>query len=593
MSSASLTIPMQSIIIVAMNISKKLSALPLVFALAYGSISAQEALKSIEENYYDFLSLTGVVERASLGYRTLSDSVWNFIDAADKDEANAYPFCNTENIWQNNNLGTTRFISGNKNLSWKIYGPEWYQSFNTAAPYGQNDGALWQGRGYNTSLTGGARLQAYGVELTLKPQLSFSQNAAFELKNREVTDPNASEYGYFWGYKLSDGSYAGIDAPQRFGNKPFFTFDWGDTEIRYTWKTLTVGFGTQSPWLGPAILNPMLGSNNAASYPKIDFGVRRTSIRLPWLKWYVGDIEARMWTGMLTESDYFDKDASNDHTMINGISLSYAPSFIPGLTVGLNRIFLTKWNWKNLKYIGRLFTTSHANDVSGDGEDQKIAFNAAWRFPQIGFTVYGELGIDDYTTSETRNPFHTAVYTVGLHQYIPLPLYKLFPNKLAGVNLHSELLFEWNNFEMSQDFQLQWEYMGYYAHHQMKHGYTNRGQSLGAGSGYFGNSQFLGYRVYYPRGSTMVFFHRYCPDINYILNKAVYKSAKPGDSTIKKDYWANYEAYLTWGAETSFFFFKSLCLTGTIGYTYISNRNYIRKNYVYGFEFSLRAKYNF
>ena len=70
-----------------------------MFALAYGSISAQEALKSIEENYYDFLSLTGVVERASLGYRTLSDSVWNFIDAADKDEANAYPFCNTENIW--------------------------------------------------------------------------------------------------------------------------------------------------------------------------------------------------------------------------------------------------------------------------------------------------------------------------------------------------------------------------------------------------------------------------------------------------------------------------------------------------------------
>lgn len=98
---------MQSIIIVAMNISKKLSALPLVFALAYGSISAQEALKSIEENYYDFLSLQGLVERPTLNYRTLSDSVWELSEEAQND---------ARNVWQNNNLGTTRFINGNKNL---------------------------------------------------------------------------------------------------------------------------------------------------------------------------------------------------------------------------------------------------------------------------------------------------------------------------------------------------------------------------------------------------------------------------------------------------------------------------------------------
>ena len=41
-------------------------------------LNAQESLKSIEEDYYDFLSLTGVVERPTLGYRTLSDSVWLF-----------------------------------------------------------------------------------------------------------------------------------------------------------------------------------------------------------------------------------------------------------------------------------------------------------------------------------------------------------------------------------------------------------------------------------------------------------------------------------------------------------------------------------
>ena len=43
-------------------------------------LPAQEALKSVEEEYYDFLSLQGTVEKPTLNYRTLSDSVWNFTE---------------------------------------------------------------------------------------------------------------------------------------------------------------------------------------------------------------------------------------------------------------------------------------------------------------------------------------------------------------------------------------------------------------------------------------------------------------------------------------------------------------------------------
>ena len=51
-----------------------------VFAalFVYSFVFSQEALKSIEEDYYDFLSLRGLTERPTLGYRTLSDNVWNF-----------------------------------------------------------------------------------------------------------------------------------------------------------------------------------------------------------------------------------------------------------------------------------------------------------------------------------------------------------------------------------------------------------------------------------------------------------------------------------------------------------------------------------
>ncbi|MDY5047112.1 MAG: hypothetical protein SPE87_05125, partial [Treponema porcinum] len=220
-----------------------------VTVLTYASFS-QEALKSTEEEYYDFLSIQGITIRPSLNYRTLSDSEWNFTE---KEETAG----GTElsHPWQNNNLGSKRalwqpqeqsesfYLKGvPQGIFVKLYGPEWYNSYNTAAPYGQNDGALWQGKGYNTSLTAGVRLEAYGLELTVKPQLCWQENREFDI----MPSNTDSEYGYFWGY----GKNIGCDAPQRFGDSSFWTFDWGDTEIRYTWHTLTVGLGTQSIWLG-------------------------------------------------------------------------------------------------------------------------------------------------------------------------------------------------------------------------------------------------------------------------------------------------------------------------------------------------------
>ena len=54
--------------------------------------------------------------------------------------------------------------------------------------------------------------------------------------------------------------------------------------------------------------------------------------------------------------------------------------------------------------------------------------------------------------------------------------------------IYSVLHFEWNNTEMSQDFQLQWPY-NFGFHHQITQGYTNKGQWLGSGIGYGGNKQ--------------------------------------------------------------------------------------------------------
>ncbi len=508
---------------------KKISFFTSLFVISALCFS-QEALKSVEEEYYDFLSLQGIVERPTLGYRTLSDSRWQFLPVEKITENEDGTFSKTvipgnqadKNFWKNNNLGTihilwesesqgiNRFSSGfYHGIKAKVFGPEWFNSYNTAAPYGQNDGALWQGVGYNSSLTGGIRVEAFGFEGTFKPVVTFSQNKEFELM------PSAydNKYAYIWGY----GGNKGIDLPQRFGDKSYFQFDWGDSEVRYTYHNFTVGFGTQSPWIGPAWLNPMLGSNNAGTYPKLDFGFRKTDIIVPKIGWNLGQFETRIWIGQLTESDYFDNDGKLDKNLLNGFNFSYSSSFIKGLTAGITKVCLTRWGNNFWRYINPFYSS---NDITGIGEDQKASVYVDWVFQEAGFEFFAEIGVDDYTPNGIKGilnyPYDTMIYTLGLK--------KVFNHKSSPI-IASELIFEWNAIEKNIHRASGISYYSYYFHAQIGQGYTNRGQLLGCGLGST-NSQYVSYKMYLKNYSVSLFLHHYNVDNDYAYllwnNKGLY-----------------------------------------------------------------------
>jgi hypothetical protein len=478
-------------IISALLKMKKQSAFLLTLSfVVLASLPAQEALKSAEEEYYGFLALQGMTARPYLNYRTLSDSVWTI------DEGAVHP-------WADQNLGAKYKLFGK--AAFRIYGPELFMSGNSAAPYGQNDGALWQGRGFNASLTGGIRFEGYGVELTLKPQFSFSQNEAFDCiwpnYYDEIFTGKAARYGYY--------GEVSIDAPQRFGDKPFFTWDWGDSEVRYTWKTLTVGFGTQTIWLGPAQLNPVIHSNNAASYPKFDIGLRRQSMMLPHLNWYIGDIELRAWWGYLSESDWFDHDVSNDHNLITGFTAAYGfPGVLRGLTIGLNRIMLSKWDALNYEYLFTLLWPFMENSAGDDQNDQRASVVIDYLLPIAGINIYLEWARNDFSPDldyVLRYPFHSMGYTFGIKKTVPVT-----------AALRGEILLEITGLEGSQDLDrlIKW-WSTFYGHHIITQGHTNRGQWLGAGIGTGGNSQYLGFKLYYPKGYGSLFLQRRNPDLDY------------------------------------------------------------------------------
>ena len=549
---------------------RAISAIVLVLLLLPAGLFSQEALKSAEEDYYEFLSLQGLANRPALNYRTLSDGQWQLAGAA----------AAGMHVWAGNNLGTTFtlwqdaspaenwFARGLfQGLAMKVYGPDWYNSFNTAAPYGQNDGALWQGKGYNTSLTAGIRFEGYGFELTLKPQLSFSQNLGFDYikpnyaafgqnGNLTVYNGKASQYGYY--------GIASIDAPQRFGDKPFFVYDWGDSEVRWTWRSLTVGFGTQAIWLGPAKLNPILHSNNAPSYPKVDIGLRRQPVVLPWLGWQMGDVEFRGWWGKLSESDYFDNDDSNNHNLISGLAFAWAlPGIFDGLSLGINRTMLSKWGNFSGYTLFEIFVPGLGTSGGGDSSDQRFSFTVDYVFPRVGFEVYLEWARNDFSPGMDfiiRYPFHTQGWTVGAQKAFDLP---------AGLQL--QVMLEVTFLECSADYDrlINWA-STFYAHHQVTQGYTNRGQWLGAGIGTGGNSQYFGFRLYHKRGSVDFFMQRRNPDLDYTMyiDSKRYPKDKPETAGIAE---RNIRGMLDFGLKARYFFHANV--SGELGVIFEDEHN--------------------
>ena len=111
-----------------MKIFTKIISCSFLFIFITNTLFSQEALKSNEEDYYDFLSLLDLVERPVLNYRTLSDNNWILPE-------------NTEHLWNQNNLGSVRlfwetespasnfFTNGiNQSIKYKIFSPEWYNN---------------------------------------------------------------------------------------------------------------------------------------------------------------------------------------------------------------------------------------------------------------------------------------------------------------------------------------------------------------------------------------------------------------------------------------------------------------------------------
>lgn len=393
--------------------------------------------------------------------------------------------------WQNNPTFAgleewNRYMDGR--LTIIPLSPRMSTYYNNNLPLGQNDGLMWQGRGYNHLASAGLHIEYGPLRATLRPEFTHSINRSFEAL------PPGRVY-ISWPYEGNEymQRLSRIDMPYRFGDNSFSTFHAGQSTLSLNYAGATAGVSTANNWSGPALHNPLLMSNNAPGFFHAFLGTDGP------LQTQYGNIEARMFWGGLKESDYYDDNPANNLRFISGLEFNYSPPFLPELSVGFARTFVEYYPEDGLTFshLVRPFNAftkdnfSESQEVqfsyndnpttqTGDTAINLMSFFARWKIPQHNFEVWAEWGKNE-NTNDRRNflleRVHTRSYVLGFQKRFEIP-------QNRWITFNGEIT-QIENLEDTGGT----DYPVWYEHLYVSQGYTHRGQVLGAGIGPGGTSQ--------------------------------------------------------------------------------------------------------
>jgi hypothetical protein len=362
--------------------------------------------------------------------------------------------------------------------------------YNTAFPFGINDGATWAGRGLTTSAQAGAVARQGPLTVVIAPMVFWTQNRAFALMPNGQSGP----------LRFADPAFpTAVDRPQRFGDGAYAAFDPGQSGIRLDlWRAIAFGLSTANQWWGPMTEFPYLLGNNAPGFTHVFVGSP-----LPW-NVLVGHLHARVIYGELGQSAFTDITGSERRRLASGVIVAFSPRGARGLELGAARFYHMVWPSGGLKdrHLGRPFETFYKanlriNDTTIGPENQLAAVFGRWVLPGSGFEVYAEYGREDHN-ADTRDliqePDHDATYGIGLQKAWML-------RDGAVVALRGEL----TNAGISTLARHRTQ-IGPYIHSMVRQGHTHRGQLLGSGfaAGYGGSGTSVTLERYSAHGSESI-----------------------------------------------------------------------------------------
>lgn len=334
----------------------------------------------------------------------------------------------------------------------------WQQRYNGHPSYSRNDGAMIPAKGYQSLVSGGFYVKAGPLSVQIRPEYVFAGNGEF----REFS----SHYG-------------SADLPVRFGKDPYSKLSWGQSSVRLNFDPVSLGLSNENLWWGPGKHNSILMSNTAPGFKHLTLNTSRP-VRTP-----IGSIEAQIIAGRL-EGSGFTVGMPDDWRYLSGLVMSYQPRWLPGLFLGLTRSFQIYSEDMDDSFgdylpIIQAFQKKNTNEDS-KRRDQLTSVFARWLLTKSRAEVYFEYGLNDHsynTRDFLMSPEHSRAYTLGMTKLVS---YK------GRMDEYIQLGIELTHMEQSIDriFRNSGEW---YMHHEVLHGYSNRGEVLGAGIGPGGNLQ--------------------------------------------------------------------------------------------------------
>lgn len=388
-----------------------------------------------------------------------------------------------DSVFGNDLRTTSSFLSNSKQS--QILPVVWQQQYNTHHPYGWNDGSMIPAKGYESQLSFGFFLKKGIFSLQLRPEIVFAQNSNFSTFPAQQRD---SIWRSYYNNVLNM-----IDAPERFGTGSYLKMFPGQSSFRINYHKLSLGLSTENLWWGPGIRNSLLMSNNAPGFPHISFNSSQPVTSS------IGSFEWQLISGKLNGSGilpdttrtfngqqlYSPKE--NGDRYLNGMVVSWQPKWTKGLFLGFSRVYYQYWSEVPasldgcLPVLGKLFKNKLPNE-DAKRRDQMLSLFFRLVLEKEKAELYGEFGRNDHSQNSRDflvEPEHSRAYIVGFS--------KIFDGKKKDLQVFSEI----TNLQIPSTSMVR-ELESWYAHYQVRHGYTNLGQVIGAGIGPGGSSQTLG-----------------------------------------------------------------------------------------------------
>ncbi|TVR18842.1 MAG: hypothetical protein EA391_01645 [Balneolaceae bacterium] len=459
-----------------------------VFSLLFvvDSVFAQSSFSNSDEYYFRVLQISGITDDIS----SFQLRPYNPPQQIDNDHPWSHVFGNQPDDLQ----------IGGRYGAFQLYEPILFQSFNTALPRGNNDGAIWQGKGYNSALSLGFEASIGPLYLQFRPMVGFTQNRAFDLGPYQppmIRGADGNREASIYAYRDFRGS---IDFVQRYGDDTFSWFDLGESSLELRYAGLKIAASNKQIWTGPGTHTSLQFGYSAPGFRHIYLGSYKP------LKTFAGSFEFAYIFGGMRKSDYFDGRTESRLQSVNSLIIIYSPWFSDNFHIGGVRTYFhpfPKSMGQFREQAGKLFDPGLRSNLS-DGDD----FAATWDpdnqvgsiflryfIPQYGVEFYTEYGRNDHNADWRdfrAHPNHQRAYTLGM-----LKTMNLSKDRLLAINLEITQQ-ETNRTSLTRGGQ---HLGGWYTHGAQVQGFTNRGQILGTGYGPGMNMQMLQTDIYDKRGS--------------------------------------------------------------------------------------------